>query len=146
MMKIVRLRFPLSEAPRLSWVKSRLRHNRRHRHLSLLNDLKYVYSFFCSVAGSSTSSLSSPNFPNCFSPRKSALVFTEYLISHFSVFSQRPCLVEPQATVPSFAEPRTLRSLILLSAPPSTPLNFLRVTQTFPRPLPLTQIKLPIPC
>ena len=46
---------------------------------------KSVYSILHSVAGSSSSSSSSPNFPNCSSPRESALVFADYLRSHFSV-------------------------------------------------------------
>ena len=44
-----------------------------------------MYSFLPSVTGSSSSSSSSPNFPNCFSPRESAFVFADYLRSHFSV-------------------------------------------------------------
>ena len=42
---------------------------------------KFVYFLFRSVAGSSSSS---PNFPNCFSPRESTSVFADYLRSHFS--------------------------------------------------------------
>ena len=46
---------------------------------------KTVYSLFCSIAGSFSSSSFSPNFPNCSSPRESALVYAAYLRSHFSV-------------------------------------------------------------
>ena len=46
---------------------------------------KSVYSIVYSVAGYPSSSFSSPIFPNCSSPRKSALVFVDYLRSHFSV-------------------------------------------------------------
>ena len=46
---------------------------------------KSVYSLLRSVAGSSSSSSLSPNFPNCFSPRESASVYTAYLRFHFSV-------------------------------------------------------------
>ena len=49
---------------------------------------KSVYSLLRSVAGSSSSS---PNFPNCSSPRESASVFADYLRSHFS-FSQPKAL------------------------------------------------------
>ena len=56
-------------------------------------DPKSVHSLLRSVAGSSSSSSSSPNFPNCFSPREAASVFTDYLRSHFSV-----------------SQPKTLRS------------------------------------
>ena len=41
-----------------------------------------VHSLLRCVAGSFSSS---PNFPNCSSPRESALVYAAYLRSHFSV-------------------------------------------------------------
>ena len=47
--------------------------------------LKSTYSLLRSVAGSSSSSFSSPNFPNHSPPRESTLVFADYLKSHFSV-------------------------------------------------------------
>ena len=53
--------------------------------LSPKSNPKSVYSLLCSIIGSSSSSSSSPNFPNCFSLRKSALVYAAYLRSHFSV-------------------------------------------------------------
>ena len=53
--------------------------------LSPKSNTKSVYSLIRSVAGSSSSSSFSPNFPNCFSPRESASVFDDYLRSHFSV-------------------------------------------------------------
>ena len=43
---------------------------------------KSVHSLLCSIAGSP---FSSPNFPNCCSPRESALVYAAYLRSHFSI-------------------------------------------------------------
>ena len=46
---------------------------------------KSVHSFLRSIAGSPSSSSSSPNFPNCSSPRESASVYAAYLRSHFSV-------------------------------------------------------------
>ena len=46
---------------------------------------KFVYSLLCSIAGSFSSSSSSPNFPNLFSPRKSASIYANYLTSHFSI-------------------------------------------------------------
>ena len=45
---------------------------------------KSVHSLLRSIAGSPSSSFSSPNFPDC-SPRESASVFAGYLRSHFSV-------------------------------------------------------------
>ena len=52
--------------------------------LSPKSYLKTVYSFLHSVSGSSSSSCSFPNFPNC-SPRESASVLANYLRSRFSV-------------------------------------------------------------
>ena len=46
---------------------------------------KTVYSLLRSIAGSPSSSSSSPNFPNCSSPRESASVYAAYLRSHFSI-------------------------------------------------------------
>ena len=46
---------------------------------------KSVHSLLRSIAGSPSSSSSSPNFPNCSSPRISALVYAAYLRSDFSV-------------------------------------------------------------
>ena len=51
--------------------------------LSPKSNPKSAYSLLRSIAGSS-SSFSSPNFPNCL-PRKSASVYAAYLRSHFSV-------------------------------------------------------------
>ena len=53
--------------------------------LSPKSNPKSVHSLLRSIAGSSSSSTSSPNFPNCSSPRKSASVYAAYLKSHFSV-------------------------------------------------------------
>ena len=53
--------------------------------LSPRSNPKSVHSLLRSIAGSPSSSSSSPNFPNCSSPRKSALVYAAYLRSHFSV-------------------------------------------------------------
>ena len=69
--------------PRLSSLKPRLKHDRRHAHLSFKSVPKYVYFLLRSIAGS-FSSFSSPNFPNCSSPRESASVFANYLRSHSS--------------------------------------------------------------
>ena len=53
--------------------------------LSPKSNPKSVHSLLCSIAGSPSSSSSSPNFPNCSSPRESASVYAAYLRSHFSV-------------------------------------------------------------
>ena len=46
---------------------------------------KYVHFLLRSIARPPSSSFSSPNFSNCSSPKKSALVYAAYLRSHFSV-------------------------------------------------------------
>ena len=46
---------------------------------------KSVHSLLPSIAGSPSSSSSSPNFPNCSFPRKSASVYAAYLRFHFSI-------------------------------------------------------------
>ena len=81
-MKIARLTSALLDAPRQSLPRPRLRHGERP---SLLVDQKSVHSLFRSIAGFPSSSSSSPNFPNCSFLRESALVYTAYLRSYFSV-------------------------------------------------------------
>ena len=53
--------------------------------LSRKSNPKSVHSLLRSVAGSSSSSSFSPNFPNCSSPKESSSVYVAYLRSHFSV-------------------------------------------------------------
>ena len=53
--------------------------------LSPKSNPKTVYSLLHSIAGSPSSSSSSPHFPHCTSPRESASVYAAYLRSHFSV-------------------------------------------------------------
>ena len=53
--------------------------------LSPRSNRKSVHSLLRSIAGSPSSSSSSPNFPNCSSPRELASVYAAYLRSHFSV-------------------------------------------------------------
>ena len=53
--------------------------------LSPRSNPKTVHSLLRSIAGSPSSSSSSPNFANCSSPRESASVYAAYLRSHFSV-------------------------------------------------------------
>ena len=53
--------------------------------LSPKSNPKTLYSLLRSIAGSPSSSFSSPNFPNWSSPRELASVYTAYLRFHFSV-------------------------------------------------------------
>ena len=91
---------------------------------------KSVHSLLCSIAGSSSSSSFSPNFPNC-SSRESASVYVTYLRPHFSI-------AQPKATSLSSAEPHALWSLTRPFALLSLWLNFLWL----PHPPPLAQTKL----
>ena len=98
---------------------------------------KAVHSLLRSIAGSPSSSSSSPNFPNCSSPRESALIYAACQRSHFSISHPKPCVAEPEATSLSFAVPRALWSLTRPSALLCLSLNFLQLPPTFPPPLPL---------
>ena len=113
--------------------------------LSPRSNPKSVHFLLRSMAGSSFSSSSSPNFPNS-SSRESASVCAAYLRSHFSVSQPKLCAVESEATSLSSAEPRARRSLTRSFALLSHLLNFMRLPPTSPRPPPLVQTKLPIPC
>ena len=53
--------------------------------LSPRSNPKSVHSLLRSIAGFPSSSSCSPNFPNCSSPRESALIYAAYLRSHFSI-------------------------------------------------------------
>ena len=114
--------------------------------LSPRSNPKSVHSLLRSIAGSPSSSSSSPNFSNCSSPRESASVYVAYLRSHFSVSQPKTLRRRARGYLLSSAEPRALWSLTRPFALLSPPLNFLRIRPTFPHPLPLAQTKLPIPC
>ena len=114
--------------------------------LSPKSNPKSVHSLLRSIAGSSSSSFSSPNFRNCFFPRESASVYAAYLRSHFSVSQPKALRSRAETTSLSSAEARALWSLTRSFALPSLSQNFLRLSPTSPRPPPLAQTKLLIPC
>ena len=112
--------------------------------LSSKSNPKAVHSLLRSIAGSASSSSSFSNFPNCSSPRESALVYAAYLRSHFS--TSQPKTMRSR-TRGYFSELRRASSRRSLTRPSSSPpLNFLRRPPTFPPLLPLAQTKLSIPC
>ena len=82
--------------------------------LSPKSNPKSVHSLLRSIAGSS----SSPNFPNCSSPKESASVYAAYLRSHLSVS-------QPKAISLSSAEPRALWSFTRPFALPFSLAKFL---------------------
>ena len=114
--------------------------------LSPKSNPKSVHSLFCSIVGIPSLSSFSPNFTNCSSLRESAHAMLLTLDLTFLFLSQRPCVAKPEAASLSSVKPRALWSLTRLFALVSLPLNFMRLPPTFPRPLPLAQTKLPIPC
>ena len=111
--------------------------------LSPKSNPKFVYPFIRSVAGSSSSS---PNFPNCSSPRESASVFTDYLRSHFSVSQPKVLHSRARGYVSELRRATCPEESHLSFCSPFPTLNFLRLPPTSPHPLPLAQTKLPIPC
>ena len=114
--------------------------------LSPRSNPKSVHSFLRSIAGFPSSSSSSPNFPNCSSPRESASVYAAYLRSHFSVSQPKFLRSRARGYLTELRQARAMWSLTCPFALLSLPRNFLRLPPTFPRPLPLTQTKSPIPC
>ena len=93
----------------------------------------------------SCSSSSSPNFPNCSSPRESASVYASFLRFHFSASQPKTLRSRVIGYLSELRrEPCALRNLTRPSAFLSLPLNFLRMPATSPHPLPLAQTKFPI--
>ena len=114
LMKDARLWRPLTEVIKIAKAKSEAWQT-TCSSLSPKSNPKSVCSLFRSVAGSSSSFSSSPNFPNCSSPRESASFNAAYLRSHFSVsqpkalpsraraeFRRDPC---PEESHSSFCSP-----------------------------------------
>ena len=104
---------------------------------------KSVYSLLRSVAGSSALSYSSPNFPNCYSPR-GRVWFTQLFEIPLFYFPARKALDSgarsSELRRATCREESHFLFCFLLS------LNFMRLPQTFLRSLPLAQTKLPIRC
>ena len=144
MMKITRLTSLLLDAPRLSSPRPRLRHGRRLALLLHPNQVqKTVHSLLCSVAGSPSSS---PNFPNCSSPRQSASVYTAYLRSHFSISQPKALRSRARGYLSELCRTTCPEESHSSFCSPFSLLNFLQLPPTLPRPLPLDQTKLSIPC
>ena len=142
-MKIARLTSPLLDAPRQSSPRPRLRHGRRLALLSHPNLCTLFFALSLALLPRLPPLLTSPTV---FLPgsRLRSMPLTCDLT--FPFLSQRLCVAEPEATSLSSAEPRALWSLTRPFALLSLPMNFMRLPPTSPRPLPLAQKKLPIPC
>ena len=114
--------------------------------LSPKSNPKSVHSLLRSIAGSPSSSSYSLISPTALLPGNRLRSMPLTCDPTFPFLSQRPCVAEPEATSLSSTAPRAWRSLIRPSALLSPPLNFFWLPPTSPRPLPLAQTKLPIPC
>ena len=124
--------------------RPRLKHGRRLALLSRPNLTLNLYTlFFAQLLALLPPFLTFPTVPLPANWLWSLLITRDLT---FLSLSQRPCVVEPEATFPNSAKPRTQRSLTCPSAHPFPPLNFLRLRPTSLSPLPLAQTKLPIPC
>ena len=141
-MKIARPTSPLPVAPHQSLPRPRRRHGRRLALFSHLNlTLNLCILFFALLLAHL------PRLPSLLtSPRESASVYAAYLRSQFSVSQPKALRSGARGTFLSSAEPHALRSLTRLFALLSLSLNFMRLSPTSPRPLPLAQTKLPITC
>ena len=114
--------------------------------LSPKSNPKSVHSLLRSIAGSPSSSFSSPNFPNCSSPRESASVYAAYLRSHFSVSQPKALRSRARGYLTELRRATCSVEFHSSFCSPFSSLNFLRLPPTSPHPLPLAQTKLPIPC
>ena len=103
--------------------------------LSPRSNPKSVHSLLRSIAGSHSSSSSSPNFPNCSSPRESALVYAAYLRSHFSVSQPKALRSRARGYLTELRRATCLWSLTHPFAFLSLLRNFLRLPPILPHPL-----------
>ena len=146
-MKIARLTSLLLDAPRQSSPRSRLRHGSRLALLIHLNLTPNLCTLFFAISLALL-----PRLPPLLTSPTALLpgnLFRSMPLTSdltFPFLSQRLCVAESEATSLRSAELRALWSLTRPFALLSLPLNFLRLPPTSPRPLPLAQAKLPIPC
>ena len=83
-----------------------------------------VYSFLRSIAGFSSSSFSSRNFPNCSSYRELSLVYTAYLRSHFSVFLPKTLRSRARDYLSELRRARCPKEFYLSFCSPFSPTEF----------------------
>ena len=94
--------------------------------LSPKSNSKSVYSLLCSVAGSSSSSSFSPNFPNGSFPRKLASVFADYLRSHFSVSQPKSLRSRARGYLPELRRATCPEKSYLSFCSPFSPVEFFK--------------------
>ena len=93
--------------------------------LSPKSNPKSVYSLLRSIAGSPSSSSSSPNFPNCSSPRESTSVYATYLRSHFSVSQPKTLQSRARGNLSEFHQATCPMESHLSFCSPFSPIEFL---------------------
>ena len=114
--------------------------------LSPRSNPKSVHSLLRFIAGSPSSSSSSPNFPNCSSPRKSASAYAAYLRFHFSVSQPKALRSRARGYLTELRRATCSVEFHSFFCSPFSPAEFLAAASTFCHPLPLAQTKSPIPC
>ena len=134
---MVRLTFLPSDMPRLS--SPRLGHGRQHACLFLLN--LYIISSVLSLVLPF-----SPNFSNSSSPKELASAFADYLKSHVTVSQPKALHSRDRENLSKLRRDMCPEEFHSSFCSPFPPLNFLRLTQTSSRPLPLAQTESSISC
>ena len=114
--------------------------------LSSKSNTKTVHYLLHSIAGSPSSSSSSPNLHNCSSPRESASVYAAYLRSNFSVSQPKALRSRARGYLSELRQATYSEESHSSFCSPSFSTEFLALPPTSPPPLPLAQKKLPIPC
>ena len=110
--------------------------------LSPRSNPKSVHSLLRSIAGSPSSSSSSPNFP---SPRESASVYAAYLRFHFSVSQPKALSSRARGYLTELRRATCPEESHSSFCSPFSPAEFLAAASNLTHPLPLAQTKLPIP-
>ena len=131
----------------MSLPRPKLRHGRRHAHFSFLNltlNWCILFSVLSVILLSHLPSLLT--CPIVLLPGSQLRSSPTTWDLTFLFPSQRPCVAEPGATCPCYAEPSALRNIISLFALFFTALSFSRQLQISSCPLPLALTKLSIPC
>ena len=107
---------------------------------------KSLHSLLRCIAGSPTSSSSSPSFPNCSSPRELASVYAAYLKSHFSVSQPNALRSRARGYLSELRQgTRPLKSRSSFCSPFSSA-DFLAAASNLTSSTATGQTKLPIPC
>ena len=107
---------------------------------------KSVHSLLCSIAGSPSSSSSSPSFPNCSSPRESALVYTTYMRPHFSVSQPKALCSTARGYLSELCRATCPVESHLSFCSPFSFTEFLAAASNLSFSITTAQTKLPIPC